>query len=123
MEPYRRGAWRPLTHMKVEPINNQVRKAKRSPLALYIHDGWGTPHSNVLTLYNLIKDHRWRALSIFSPQDLSSFEIIFRHMVDHPHMSSFHLGAIYFDRKDDVTTILVKEALRQNLSITYLAAR
>ncbi|KAG8978850.1 hypothetical protein FRB94_012700 [Tulasnella sp. JGI-2019a] len=119
------------TPMKVQPIRDKLRKAKRSPLALYIHGGyWALQNAaivtrNILTVYNLIKGHRWRALSIFNPGYLSSFEIIFCHMVDHPEMcrlSSLHIeeeGTT--DPNDDVTGTLIKEVLRQNLIITHLA--
>ncbi|KAG9027971.1 hypothetical protein FRB95_007018 [Tulasnella sp. JGI-2019a] len=110
----------------MEPISDKIRKAKRSPLALYIHPkDWGVYTSaavtrDVLALYDLIKDHRWRALSIFNQPYLLPFEIIFRHMVDHSQMcrlSSFHLNETSIDH---AARGLVKEALRRNLSITHL---
>ncbi|KAG9023615.1 hypothetical protein FRB95_012718 [Tulasnella sp. JGI-2019a] len=116
--------------MKVERISNQIGKAKRSPLALYLHWNWQfteltQANRDIPALYDLIKDHRWRALSIFNPGSLSPFEIFFRHMVDHPQMWQFfsfcmETTRIYPD--DDMTGTLVKEALRQNRSITHLTA-
>ncbi|KAG8990633.1 hypothetical protein FRB94_013239 [Tulasnella sp. JGI-2019a] len=81
--------------MEAQPIRNKIRKAKRSPLALYIHcRDWVFSASaavtrDVLTLYGLIKDHRWRTLSILNLIYLESFEAIFRHMVDQPQMCRF----------------------------------
>ncbi|KAG9022534.1 hypothetical protein FRB95_014631 [Tulasnella sp. JGI-2019a] len=63
--------------MEVQTISNRIRKAKGSLLAIRIHWSWGfNTIDHVLTLYGLIKDHRWRALSIFDPEYLSPFEII-----------------------------------------------
>ncbi|KAG8992848.1 hypothetical protein FRB94_011046 [Tulasnella sp. JGI-2019a] len=64
---------------KVNAIKTEVQKAKRSPLALYIHGGcymYGPLKvtSKVLQVYHLIKDHRWRALPIFNPGYISPFE-------------------------------------------------
>ncbi|KAG8998991.1 hypothetical protein FRB93_013401 [Tulasnella sp. JGI-2019a] len=114
------------TTMDVQSISNRIRKAKRSPLALYIyHRDWrlyptAAVTRDVLALYDLIKDHRWRAISVFNGGHLASFEIIFRHMIDHPQMCrlfSFHMEQPV---SNDTTRVMVKEALRRNLSITQL---
>ncbi|KAG8984892.1 hypothetical protein FRB94_006416 [Tulasnella sp. JGI-2019a] len=118
--------------MAVEPIKNKIQKAKRSPLALCIHGWRARTHStvpvtrDVLALYELVKDHRWRALSIFDPEYLSSYEIIFRHIIDNPQLcriTSFRMtGVDTIWYNNGVTHTLIKQALQQNLGITYLLA-
>ncbi|KAG8990221.1 hypothetical protein FRB94_013639, partial [Tulasnella sp. JGI-2019a] len=118
------------TTIEVQPISNKIRKAKRFPLALHMH--CGNPGfirreavtRDVLALYGLIKDHRWRGISIFKPGYILPFEIIFRHIVDHPQMcqlSYFHMGDTMYLFNDNVIRTLAMEALRQNPSITHLA--
>ncbi|KAG9002173.1 hypothetical protein FRB94_013208 [Tulasnella sp. JGI-2019a] len=116
--------------MDVEPIKAKIQKAKQSPLALYIHgrliivDNHLKITRDVLALYDLVKNHRWRALSIFDPKYLSPFEIIFRHIIDNPHMcrlSSFRIGITKAEPNAEVVGVLLKEALRQNLNIKHLA--
>ncbi|KAG9027224.1 hypothetical protein FRB95_007982 [Tulasnella sp. JGI-2019a] len=81
---------------------------------------------DVVALYGLIKGHRWCALSIFNPDFLSPFEIIFRHILDNPQMcriSSFRMesSSPYFERNVEVARTLAREALQQDLGITRLA--
>ncbi|KAG9023950.1 hypothetical protein FRB95_012248 [Tulasnella sp. JGI-2019a] len=55
---------------------------------------------------------------------MSPFEIIFRHIIDNPHMcrlSSFRIGMTAFGPEAEVVGALVKEVLRQNLNIRYLS--
>ncbi|KAG8989855.1 hypothetical protein FRB94_013955 [Tulasnella sp. JGI-2019a] len=116
--------------IKVEPIRAKIQKAKRSPLAIYFHsrlftgDGHLTVTRDVLALYDLIKNHRWRVLSIFELRYMSPFEIIFRHIIDNPYMcrlTSFRIGMTAFGPEAEVVGALVNGALRQNLNIRYLS--
>ncbi|KAG8992829.1 hypothetical protein FRB95_001161 [Tulasnella sp. JGI-2019a] len=115
-----------------KPIKDEIQRAKQSPLALYIHGYRSRGYSpdpltrDVLALYDLVKDHRWRALSIFNPGHLSSFQPIFRHMLDNPQMcriSFFQMGAVELSYEARKTRTLVQEALRQNLRITDLVVQ
>ncbi|KAG8992846.1 hypothetical protein FRB93_002168 [Tulasnella sp. JGI-2019a] len=110
---------------KVERIRTKVRMAKQSSLAIYIHCGYGFTSENltrdVQILYDLIKNHRWRALSIFDPRYGSCLEIIFRHIIDNPQrcrMTSFHMES---RNGFDAGMSSAREALRQDLGISHLA--
>ncbi|KAG8984894.1 hypothetical protein FRB94_006418 [Tulasnella sp. JGI-2019a] len=111
-------------------VRNKIQKAKRNPLALYIHGQHPKTYSpaaltrDVLELYDLIKDHRWCALFIFHPRWLDPFEIIFQHIIDNPQtckITSFQIGErALCPIINGVAHTLVKKALGQHLSVTHL---
>ncbi|KAG8984897.1 hypothetical protein FRB94_006420 [Tulasnella sp. JGI-2019a] len=111
-------------------VGNKIQRAKRSPLGLYIHCSHSRTYSpaaltrDVLAFYDQIKDHRWRALSIFDPRWLEPFQIIFQHMIGNPQtcrITSFQLGGTDFVSYDNgVAHTLVKKALGQHLRVTHL---
>ncbi|KAG8998234.1 hypothetical protein FRB94_006974 [Tulasnella sp. JGI-2019a] len=117
-----------LGHLQVEPFVNRLRKAKRLPLTLNIYSPLardeGAFTQVVLELYDLVKEHPWRVLSIFSPAYLTSFGIFFRHVLDNPQtcrLSSFLIErCISFHGGRPIRT-LARKALQQNLTITHLA--
>ncbi|KAG8999178.1 hypothetical protein FRB94_006419 [Tulasnella sp. JGI-2019a] len=117
--------WR-VTPLDITPIKTRINLTRGCPLALDIRIMGGGPTTithDVLLLYEIIKEHHWRALSILHTRWLSPFEIIFRHMIDNPgkcRLTSFHIGWVKYESNADMIYALVREALQQNLGITDL---
>ncbi|KAG8984898.1 hypothetical protein FRB94_006421 [Tulasnella sp. JGI-2019a] len=115
------------TPLDITPIKTRVNLAKGCPLALDVRimgrRGSAALTHDVLLLYNLVKEHHWRALSILYTRWLSPFESIFRHLIDNPgkcRLTSFHIEGVKYE-SNDMIYALVREALRKNLGITDLS--
>ncbi|KAG9022681.1 hypothetical protein FRB95_014448 [Tulasnella sp. JGI-2019a] len=115
------------TPLDIAPIKTGINLAKGCPLALDIRimgrRGSAALTQDVLLLYDIIKGHHWRALSILYTRWLSSFESIFRHMIDNPakcRLTSFRIEGMKYESNGMIYT-LVSEVLRQNLGITDLS--
>ncbi|KAG8999182.1 hypothetical protein FRB94_006423 [Tulasnella sp. JGI-2019a] len=114
--------------LDIEPAKAQIYRAKMSPLALDIESTSRCEIAeltrDVLSLYDLVKEHRWRALSITDAPSLEPFEVIFRHMIDNPGMcriSSFRLTPPQWESNTGIVYTWAREALRHSLCITDLA--
>ncbi|KAG8999185.1 hypothetical protein FRB94_006426 [Tulasnella sp. JGI-2019a] len=111
------------TPLDIAPIKTGINLAKGCPLALNIRimgrRGSAALTQDVLLLYDIIKEHQWRTLSILHTRWLSPFEIISRHMIHNPakcRLTSFRIGGVKYE-SNDMIYALVREALRQNLGI------